>query len=152
MRNRFVLMMSLLALFGTLCSCSNEDEIDLETVKKAQVCLIGKWRFISDLESDYDVPSTEFVEFCENGTVIFEYGVGTDDYRHEESQFVYENNWGFSEPGIYWAIYGHVQLKNGGPHDEGQRYYCFILDDRLHFGPVGDGDWMSKTSFYIRVQ
>ena len=25
MRNRFVLMMSLLALFGTLCSCSNDD-------------------------------------------------------------------------------------------------------------------------------
>ena len=48
------------------------------------------------------------------GAVIFDYGVGTDDYRHEESQFVFENDWHCSEPGIVFNIYGLFQLKSGG--------------------------------------
>lgn len=150
MKKKLLLIVSLLALFGLLNSCSS-DEVDLETVKKVQALLIGKWRFVSSMEQETD-PSTEFVEFCENGTVIFEYGVGTDDYRYEESQFVFEDNWSFSDPGIVFNIYGHFQLKSGGAHDEFQRYYCCLNGPNiLYFGRVGDGNSTSTTPYYIKV-
>jgi hypothetical protein len=149
MKKKQVLMMSLLALLGLLCACSNDDENDDN--ESAQALLIGKWRLVYNMEQEPD-PSTDFVEFCENGTVIFEHGVGTDDYRYEESQFVFENDWHYSEPGIVWNIYGHFQLKSGGAHDEFQKYYCCIENGRLHFGLVGDGNSTSTTPFYLRVQ
>jgi len=149
MKKKQVLMMSLLALLGLLCACSNDDENDDN--ESAQALLIGKWRLVYNMEQEPD-PSTDFVEFCENGTVIFEHGVGTDDYRYEESQFVFENDWHYIEPGIVWNIYGHFQLKSGGAHDEFQKYYCCIENGRLHFGLVGDGNSTSTTPFYLRVQ
>ena len=148
MKKKLVFIMSMLALLGFLSSCSNDDEN--EDNESAQALLIGKWRLVYSMEHESD-PSTDFVEFCENGTVIFEYGIGTDDYRHKESQFVFENDWRFSEPGIVWNIYGHFQLKNGLSHDEVQRYACCIeYGSRLHFGPVGDYTWYT-TPYYIRV-
>lgn len=149
MKNKLVLMMSLLLWLGMFSACSSDDEN--KDNKSAQALLIGKWRLASDMEYESD-PSTDFVEFCENGTVIFEYGVGTDDYRHEESQFVFENDWGFSE-GIAWFISGHFQLKSGVSHDEVQRYSCLIIDgSRLRFGPDGgDKSWLTSPYYYIRV-
>ena len=145
MKKKLVFMMSMLALLGVLYACSNDD-IDNDTVKKAQAHLIGKWRLISDLESENN-PSTDFIEFCENSMVLFEYDVGTDNYRIVESLFLFEDNWSFSN-GVFSGISGSIQLSRGLFYDSSQRLYCHIIYDyRLR---VTSAEREHKD--YIRVQ
>ena len=146
MKKEVLMMMSLVLSLVLLSACSSsEDEIDLETVRKAQAHLIGKWRNIANLESQND-PSTEFVEFCENGIAILEFGVGTDEYRIVESTFVFEDNWSFSN-GVFWGIHGNIQLSRGIFSDDSQRLHCLIIDDdRLLLSSDG-----KELKDYIRV-
>ena len=146
MKKKVYMMMSLVLSLVMLSACSSsEDEIDLETVRKAQAHLIGKWRNIANLESQND-PSTEFVEFCENGIAILEFGVGTDEYRIVESTFVFEDNWSFSN-GVFWGIHGNIQLSRGIFSDDSQRLHCLIIDDdRLLLSSDG-----KELKDYIRV-
>ena len=147
MKKKLLLIMSLMLSLVMLSSCSSsEDEIDLETVRKAQAHLIGKWRIIANLESQND-PSTEFVEFCENGIAILEFGVGTDEYRIVESTYVFEDNWSFSN-GVFWGIHGNIQLSRGLFHDDSQRLHCLIIDDDRLLLSLTE----KKFKDYIRVQ
>ena len=92
-KNKLVLMMSLLLWLGMFCACSNDD-YGLIT-KEAQTSIIGKWKLIRNGNIEIE-SSTEFVEFCKNGIVRYEFGVGTDNYRLIESQLEFEDDWAYS--------------------------------------------------------
>ena len=155
MKKKVVLMMSLLLWLGMFCACSNDD-YGLIT-KEAQTSIIGKWKLIRNGNIEIE-SSTEFVEFCKNGIVRYEFGVGTDNYRLIESQLEFEDDWAYSYNNeIVKGIYGHIHFMiygSGLNGDEPNRFLCHIIgNDELVLMPdEGDMYIMDPTMYYIRVK
>lgn len=155
MKNKLVLMMSLLLWLGMFCACSNDD-YGLIT-KEAQTSIIGKWNLIRNGNIEIE-SSTEFVEFCKNGIVRYEFGVGTDNYRLIESQLEFEDDWAYSYNNeIVKGIYGHIHFMiygSGLNGDEPNIFLCHIIgNDELVLMPdEGDMYIMDPTMYYIRVK
>ena len=93
MKRKLVLITSILLWLGLFNACSSDD-FGLVT-KEAQTSIIGKWKLIRNGDFEID-SSTVFVEFCENGIVRYEMGVGKDNYRLIESQLEFEDDWAYS--------------------------------------------------------
>lgn len=155
MKKKVVLMMSLLLWLGMFCACSNDD-YGLIT-KEAQTSIIGKWKLIRNGNIEIE-SSTEFVEFCKNGIVRYEFGVGTDNYRLIESQLEFEDDWAYSYNNeIVKGIYGHIHFMiygSGLNGDEPNIFLCHIIgNDELVLMPdEGDMYIMDPTMYYIRVK
>lgn len=155
MEKKLLLMMSLLLWLGMFCACSNDD-YGLIT-KEAQTSIIGKWKLIRNGNIEIE-SSTELVEFCKNGIVRYEFGVGTDNYRLIESQLEFEDDWAYSYNNeIVKGIYGHIHFMiygSGLNGDEPNRFLCHIIgNDELVLMPdEGDMYIMDPTMYYIRVK
>ena len=155
MEKKLLLMMSLLLWLGMFCACSNDD-YGLIT-KEAQTSIIGKWKLIRNGNIEIE-SSTELVEFCKNGIVRYEFGVGTDNYRLIESQLEFEDDWAYSYNNeIVKGIYGHIHFMiygSGRNGDEPNRFLCHIIgNDELVLMPdEGDKYIMDPTMYYIRVK
>ena len=154
MKRKLVLITSILLWLGLFNACSSDD-FGLVT-KEAQTSIIGKWKLIRNGDFEID-SSTVFVEFCENGIVRYEMGVGKDNYRLIESQLEFEDDWTNSyENDQVKGIYGHIHFMmygSGQNLNEPNRFFCHIIGNtELHLVPAeGNMYIMDPTMYYIKV-
>lgn len=154
MKRKLVLITSILLWLGLFNACSSDD-VGLVT-KEAQTSIIGKWKLVRNGDFEID-SSTVFVEFCENGIVRYEMGVGKDNYRLIESQLEFEDDWAYSyENDQVKGIYGHIHFMmygSGQNLNEPNRFFCHIIGNtELHLVPAeGNMYIMDPTMYYIKV-
>jgi len=152
MMNKPLFFIGVLLSLGTMCACSDSDKDDL--VSESDIILagvanpsdtqtiIGKWKLVRYGAFSEISPETEqrtYVEFCENGVVRIERGVGTDDYKLIESSLRFENDWvSTSENGRITKRSGHVLFMfwgRGMNLDEPNRFLCWIENDTMWLLP-----------------
>ena len=155
MKKKLVLMTSMLLWLGMFSACSSDDYGLVTT--DAQTSIIGKWKLVPNGDFEID-SSTVFVDFCENGIVRYEMGVGKDNYRLIESQLEFEDDWAYSyENDEVKGIYGHIYFMmygSGLNHDEPNRFLCHIIGNNELVLVPDDGEMfiMDPTMYYIRVK
>lgn len=120
---------------------SDAKQIIRETVVPS---LTGKWQLVRQGELDCQA-SGIYVEFDDNGNVICEYGVGSDNYKKELYVVKMEYDWA----SVGHKVTGHISFPLCG---EG-RFLCSVEDNQLVLLPdEGVFYIMDPTKYFVKVK
>lgn len=130
-------------------SCVEDTALN-EAGQNAVGMVVGKWRLTKVGIDDYTETET-YLTFTPDGKVMYEIAVNTDDYRYQESERGFEDDWvSDSENGLT----GHIQFNMHNMSSRPvERFICSLNGTEMILCPDMDMRYVKDpTMYFVKVE
>ena len=130
-------------------SCVEDTALN-EAGQTAVGLIVGKWRLTRVGNNDYTELNT-YLTFTPEGWVKYEIAVNTDEYRYQESERGFEDDW-VSDSG--YGLTGHIQFNMYNmPSRSVDRFICSLNVTEMILCPdMGMYYYKDPTMYFVKVE